>query len=172
MMKARMLVPLVGVSILLFGGCAESVEKTAKAADQPPAVTLPTMPISINAVMVSLVDHASHEIWNAADKKKAPRSERDWTELEHHALQLAASGTLIMLPGTGLADKTWTQGEEWKKYSKGLSDAGLAAVNAARQKDLAAVMAAGDQLVVVCESCHKAYKPDVPTEGLVHPHYR
>jgi hypothetical protein len=167
-MSTRMLVSLVGV-ILLFGGCTGSVEKTAEAAKPDSAVTL-TLPMSINAVMVSLVDHASHEIWNAADKKTAPKSEQDWTELEHHALQVAASGTLIMLPGAG--DKAWTQGEDWKKYSKELSDAGLAAVNTARKKDSAGIMAAGDQLIASCEGCHKVYKADMPSEGLVHPHYR
>lgn len=173
-MSRRILVSLVGVCILLVG-CTATRETTAEAAKTPanePAVALPTLPISMNAVMVSLVDHASHAIWDVADKKKAPRSEQDWTELEHHALQLAALGTVITLPGTGVGDKTWTQAEEWKKYSKELSDIGLAAVNAARKKDLAGVLAAGDQLVVNCEGCHKAYKPDMPSEGVLHPHYR
>ena len=33
-----------------------------------------------------------------------------------------------------------------------------------------AVVAANGQLVDVCEACHKAFKPALPSEGIVHKH--
>jgi len=60
---------------------------------------------SINAVMVSLVDHAAHEIWEAASTDRL--TGRDWQTVEQHALQLVASGALIRLVGTGPQDKAW-----------------------------------------------------------------
>jgi hypothetical protein len=38
-------------------------------------------------------------------------------------------------------------------------------------KNQMALRSAGDALVEVCEGCHKQFKPDVPTEGILHvPH--
>ena len=34
------------------------------------------------------------------------------------------------------------------------------------EKDAALLNTAGDRLVAACESCHKAFKPDLPTMGL------
>jgi cytochrome c556 len=77
---------------------------------------------------------------------------------------------LISVGGTGKADAGWAQSAEWKKYSGQLNEVGLAALNAARGKNLEALVKANGQLVDVCESCHKQFKPDLPTEGIVHPH--
>jgi cytochrome c556 len=133
----------------------------------------PAVPVkvSINAIMVDLVDHASHEIWDATgDPKDAPKNNADWAELEHHATQLASAGSLIMLGGTGKADMGWVQQTPWKQYSQALADAGAAARDAVRARNLQALSQAGDQLVNTCESCHKEFKPEAPTEGIVHQH--
>ena len=49
-----------------------------------------------------------------------------------------------------------------------MGEAALAANAAAKQKNLEALVAANSALVESCESCHKAFKPDLPTEGIVH----
>jgi hypothetical protein len=46
-----------------------------------------------------------------------------------------------------------------------MGEAALAANAAAKQKNLEALVAANSTLVESCESCHKAFKPDLPTEG-------
>jgi hypothetical protein len=39
-------------------------------------------------------------------------------------------------------------------------------------RDKARLRAAGDQLIYICEGCHAAFKPDSPTEGILHvPHH-
>jgi cytochrome c556 len=120
--------------------------------------------------MVGLVDHASHTLWDVEKEGRAPKTDADWGELEHHAIQLAAAGPLIALGGTGQADPGWAQSPAWKKYSQELADAGVAALNAVRSKNLEALVKANGQLVDVCERCHKEFKPELPTEGIVHPH--
>ena len=64
----------------------------------------PTVPpaVSINALMVSSIDHAAHAIWDAG--AKPPKTDDDWLELDYHAIQLAALGTLVSVGGTGPAD--------------------------------------------------------------------
>jgi len=164
---------LIGVAFLFVAACANQPTSQATVAATPDVKsTSVTLPISINEVMVAAVDHAAHEIWNAPLKEKSPKNEKDWTELEHHALQLVASSRTIMLAGTGKADAGWVQSPDWKKYAQALTDASAASVKAVREKNLDALNTAGDQLVMVCEECHKAFKPEIPSEGKFHPHYR
>jgi len=125
---------------------------------------------SINAVMVNLVDHASHFIWDAS--YAANLSGRDWQEVEQHAIQLIASGSLISLPGTGVADFGWTMSPAWLEWSQELTDAGLAALEAVENADQGALEEAGGDLVASCQGCHGVFKPEAPTEGILHiPHY-
>jgi hypothetical protein len=159
-----------GVSALLVYGCNTSVEQpqaVQQASPQAPAVS---PAVSVNALMVALVDHASHELWDVEKEGRAPKTDAQWREVEHHATQLAGSGTLVAVGGTGQADSGWAQSPDWKKYSQQLNDVGVAALGAARDKNLEALVKANSQLVDVCESCHKQFKPDLPTEGIVHPH--
>jgi hypothetical protein len=165
---------LVGFALLFVAACANqstTSQPTASAAPDIKAIPI-TLPISINEVMVAAVDHAAHEIWNAPIKEKAPKNDKDWMELEHHALQLVASSRTILLAGTGKADAGWVQAPDWKKYAQALTDASTASVKAVREKNMDALNTAGDQLVMVCEGCHKVFKPEIPSEGKLHPHYR
>jgi len=159
-----------GLIALLLYGCNPSVEQPQGAQQGSPQAPAVPPKVSVNAIMVALVDHAGHELWDVEKEGGAPKTDAQWREVEHHATQLAAAGTLIALGGTGQADPGWAQSPDWKQHSQALSDAGLAALNAARSKNLEALVKANGQLVEVCEACHKEFKPELPTEGIAHPH--
>ena len=122
------------------------------------------LPISINEVMASLINHSADPIWIAAWKN--PTSDADWRELEHLARQLQVGGSLLSIPGTGPADDVWTDSSRWRDYSQELSAAAGRAVNAARSKDVELIGRAGDDIVDICESCHIDFKPDLPTMNI------
>ncbi len=125
---------------------------------------------SINALMVALVDHAAHEIWEAASAERL--TGRDWQNVEQHATQLVASGALLSLPGTGPKDPEWVATSTWQGWARKLTDGGLAALAAVEKSDQRALHVAGEAIVDACFGCHEAFKPDAPTEGLMHvPHY-
>jgi hypothetical protein len=129
-------------------------------------------PVSINAEMVRIIDHAGHQLWNAEKPERAPKTDDDWEELVEHATQIAASGALIRLEGTGPNDRTFVQHPDWQKFAMALSTAGLAALKAAEAKNREALVLANSELVDVCEGCHKRFKPALPSEGILHPHDR
>ncbi len=122
------------------------------------------LPISINEVMASMINHSADPIWVAAWRN--PTSERDWRELEHLARQLQVGGALITIPGSGPVDTMWTNRSEWQEYSQALSDAAGRAVNAARSQDVELIARAGDEIVDICEGCHIDFKPDLPTMNI------
>jgi hypothetical protein len=132
------------------------------------AAATPESPVSINAEMVAVVDHAGHELWDA--ETDTPTTETDWANIEHHAIQVAAAGTLIRVAGSGVNDREWTQSADWQKWARAMSDAGIAARTAAQGKNVEALVAANGRLVEACEACHKQFKPDLPSEGIVHTH--
>ena len=126
--------------------------------------------VSINAVMVALVDHAAHNLWEVEREGKAPKSDADWANVVEHAVQLAAAGPAITVGGTGVSDAAWVKAPSWRAHAQRMSDAGVAALKAANGKNLEGLVAANGQLVESCEACHKEFKPSLPTEGIVHGH--
>jgi hypothetical protein len=126
--------------------------------------------VSINAVMVALVDHAGHNLWDVERKGKAPKTDAQWKNVEEHAVQLVAAGPAIAAGGTGPSDGVWVKSAAWQADAQKLSDAASAAVKAAQAKDLESLVKANGQIVEACESCHKEFKPELPTEGITHTH--
>ena len=162
---------LFAISAVLVSAC----ERAAPVAEEPAAqltaapstsatASSPSeghLPVSLNAVMVALVNDSADPIWSAATK--LPQAEKEWRGLERVAIALEVSGALMTMPGTGPLDETWTQRPEWQGFAKELREAGAAAVAAVKSRDQAAIASVGDRLVDVCEGCHKVFKPDVPT---------
>ncbi len=121
--------------------------------------------------MVALVDQAAHEIWEGGNQDR-DLTDREWLLIEQHALQLAAAGSVVSLGGTGAADHGWALSPAWQDWSRKLSSGALEAKQAVDAKSKVALRAAGDKLVDTCESCHKIFKPELPSEGIMHqPHY-
>ncbi len=151
--RYRTAVLLAGIAIALTR-CIPSPDETEEF----------RLPISINEVMASLINHSADPIWIAAWRN--PQSDRDWRELEHLARQLQLGGSLITIPGTGPVDTMWTGRSEWIEYANALSEAAGRAINAARSKDAELIGRAGDEIVDICESCHIDFKPDLPTMNI------
>jgi hypothetical protein len=122
------------------------------------------LPVSINEVMASLINHSADPIWAAAWQN--PQSDRDWRELEHLARQLQLGGALLTMPGTGPMDDEWTSNAQWVGYADQLSAAAGGAVSAARSRNVQSIASAGDEIVDICEGCHIDFKPDLPTMNI------
>ena len=157
---SRRLASFVGIGAVLLVGCNRA----------GPQTTAVPLAVSINAEMVGLVDHSAHALWEVEREGHAPKGDDDWAEVEDSAVQLAASATVIALGGTGPADPGWAQLPDWKRFSLELRDGALLARTAAQGKNLDALVKANSQIVDVCEACHKQFKPELPTERIVHRH--
>ncbi len=124
------------------------------------------MQTSINRIMVMAVDYAAHWIWDA--REDPPATDEDWFRIEVHATQLVVLGSAIALGGTGAKDNDWAKWPRWAESSQVLVDAAQDALKAVEARNVEALNAAGDRLVDSCTACHDVFKPDVPTEGLLH----
>jgi cytochrome c556 len=164
---------MLGVGALFLSACSGPAAQQAappSTAVEQAAATTAKAEVSINEVMVALVDHAGHNLWDVEQEGKAPRTDADWQNVWEHAVQIAAAGPAITVGGTGPSDAVWVKSPSWHTYAQRMSDAGVAALNAAKSKNFDALVMANGQLVNSCEGCHKEFKPDLPTEGIVHTH--
>jgi len=143
--------------LLTLAGCTG---ETGEAAE----TQVERLPISLNEVMVALVNQAADPLWAATWDN--PQTDKDWRELERLSYQVQLGGVLLKVPGTGPLDEQWTADPRWQQFSDQLSQNGAAAVRVVRNRDLGAMGAVGDALVETCEACHRAFKPDLPTMNL------
>jgi hypothetical protein len=163
---------VLAFGILFVSACSTSAreESASPSAANEGVATTARPEVSINAVMVALVDHAGHQLWNVEVEGKAPKTDADWENVEEHAVQIAAAGPAITVGGTGPSDAVWVKSRSWQAHAQRMSDAGVAAMNAAKSKNFNALVTANGQLVESCVGCHKEFKPDLPTEGILHTH--
>lgn len=128
------------------------------------------MQTSLNAMMVSVVDWAAHEIWEAGEAETL--TGRNWLTVRQYAIELLTSGTLVSLGGTGPADQGWVRKPAWQEWTNKMIEETKTTLAAIEAKDQKALAASGGRLVDICEGCHDAFKPDLPTEGILHvPHH-
>ncbi|MEX2366345.1 MAG: hypothetical protein WD601_07035 [Pseudohongiellaceae bacterium] len=146
-----------------------AVNTNAAFENPAPTSKLP-VPVSINAIMVTMVDHSAHYIWDYADDTQF-MGDTEWQAIEYYAIQLAAAGPLITLGGTGPNDNAWVDSAQWTRYARLMMTAAELAQDAGRLHDSILLDTAGDMLVESCEGCHQVFKPDLPTEGLAHEPY-
>src|SRR5262245_30155676 len=161
------------VGVFLAAACsapADRPQPSAQAASGANGAPPVLSPVSINAEMVRIVDHAGHQLWNAEKPEMSPKTDADWENIVEHATQIAAAGALTRLEGTGPNDRTFVQQPDWQKFATAVSTAGLAALNAGEAKNKEALLTANSQLVEACEGCHKEFKPLLPSEGITHSH--
>jgi hypothetical protein len=100
-------------------------------------------------LMKSVVIPASDAVF--AVGKAAPKDSREWAAVEGDAAKLIDAGKALATeaPASG--------GANWVKLSKAMSDAAALAGKAARDKNVDAVLDAGDVLYTTCDDCHRQY---------------
>jgi hypothetical protein len=115
-------------------------------AGHPSAQVVGTM----SELMVKIIYPASDAIFYVTTR--TPTTESEWNELQGKALMVAESANILMLPGHA-RDR-----DRWMADARLLREAGAAAFEAAKKKDVDAVAAVNDQLYEACTSCHSHYR--------------
>jgi hypothetical protein len=157
---ALMLLATATTTVSLLTGC----DRPSGPEPGSPSGESLTLPVSLNAVMVALVNHAADPIWRAAWRN--PETEKDWRNLTRMAYQLEVAGALLVIPGNGPEDANWAADPQWRTWAGKLQAAGSRAVAAAEARDIEAIARSGDEIVDVCEGCHIDFKPDLPTGSM------
>jgi hypothetical protein len=150
-----------------LGACQQAEQPAADAAATENAGDL-TLPVSLNAAMVGMIDHSADYLF-ALGNGDLPRNDNDWHLVSNSAYEIMLGGAVIQIPGTGQFDREWVQSPEWIRMSGELTGIGEDAVRLAEAKssDVEAWRAIGDRLIDNCLGCHMAFKPEIPSAGIL-----
>lgn len=119
--------------------------------DEPAAV----IPGSVNDVMISVIAPATNTLWGIDD----PQTDEDWQVFVDAADAVIKTSTVIKAGGAGPDDAKWAESLDWQAFADRLIEAGTDAREAAQNKDVEAMYAAGDILYPPCEECHIQFHP-------------
>ena len=152
------------VAVALFVSGIAFVIAGARAARHapPPAETAATIvPVaSVKQIMKGITGPAATTVFNAVSftmssrgtEEKAPHTDEEWEAVGNSAAALIESGNLMLI-GSRAVDKG-----DWVKMSQALIDAGTVALRATVAKSADQVMAAGEDVNVSCDNCHRKYQ--------------
>jgi cytochrome c556 len=151
-------------SALVVAACSSGSSSSSSTPPTPAGQQLAAYQpvVTLNEIMVNIVDPHAHELWDAATPAKEPKTDEDWRNIRHAAVILAAAGSLTTMSGNGPKDQVWREQKDWAKLSQAISDAGREAVLAVQNRNTAAISKAGDDLLQACLNCHKEYKLQTP----------
>ena len=137
----------------------------------------------IQDIMADMIEPSAEFVWESVSstvtaegvEEKQPRTDEEWAEVRRHAIILTESANLLLIEGRHVAREgkqlddhgtpgnlTLEQVEQaitteratFVAFGQALHGAGEALVKAADNKDVQAIMSAGETLDEVCESCH------------------
>ena len=170
-MKYRKKVALasaLAITLTTLSACQKGSEPVDGGAETS-SVGLKHLPISINAAMVGITDQSADYIW-AVGNGDLPKDQHDWDLVRGAVYDMILSGQILQVPGTGEFDAQWVTNKDWQQHAETLTKIGQDALPLAEAKseDVEAWRAIGNRLIDNCLACHKLFKPDVPSQGIMH----
>ena len=104
---------------------------------------------TVHDIMEAITIPASDKVFAAASEP--PKNAAGWAAVRAHALAVAESSNLLMMPKRAVDQK------DWIKWATAQLKAAQLVIKAAEAKDGDALATAGDALYATCEGCHKVY---------------
>jgi hypothetical protein len=139
---------LVLATAVLVTACGSAPPQASTPAAEP---KLEFKPVAADAreLMTEIVIPSSDVLFEVGSKP--PADDKAWTAVERAAMMLAESGNLLMIGNRAKQETSWME------FSRAMTDAGEIALKAARDKNVDAMLAAGDKVYATCENCHNQY---------------
>jgi len=132
---------------------------SASCSSTPPAPPPFQPTANMKDLMLNVLDPAADGIWESVgtimDKsgtfERFPQNDDEWAVVRMHAIQLAESGNLLLLPSRsgGSAD--------WITQARALIDVSNRAIKTIDAKDKDALFTVGGDIYDVCTNCHKQF---------------
>jgi hypothetical protein len=171
-------------------GAGQTAKPAPAAAPQAPKPAAPAAPaaaksvgpstpravVPIIEIMHAIIEPASTVVFDAVATtidasgihEKVPSTDEEWDMVLHAAITLTEAPNLLMIPGRTrevggkIPAKDWT---DWNRKARELVQAGEVALKAAREKDAAKLLDAGERIDVACDACHEPYqKVEIPED--------
>jgi cytochrome c556 len=104
-------------------------------------------------VMESVIAPATDTLWRVED----PQTDEDWKQLEEAAIATIAAGVLVKRGDASATDDAWATDPAWRELADRMISVAAECRDAARTRDLDALLAAGEVLYPPCAECHMQF---------------
>lgn len=146
----RIFATLLPFAVLVASAC------TGPAPPPPPPFQTTA---NMKDLMLNVLDPAADGLWDAVGTiftiegvfEKFPATDDEWAGVRGHAIQLAESGNLLMLPQRSNGSA------EWVADAQALITQSGRALKAIEAKDKDALFTIGGDIYDVCTSCHSKF---------------
>jgi len=150
----RRAIGLLAVGVALWPGCGGP-----PAAGNASALFTPVA--TVDQVMDAIVIPSSQALFDSVvyingELKQSPKTDDDWFRLRMHAIAVAESGNLLLMPPRAKGDA------DWATLSKALTAAAMRVEQAADAKNVDLLLQTGSELYVACTNCHEKYLMEQP----------
>jgi hypothetical protein len=114
-------------------------------------------------LMLNVLDPAADGIWESVGTimdetgthERFPQNDDEWAVVRMHAIQLAESGNLLMLPSRSAGSA------EWITQARALIDTSNRAIKIIEAKDKDALFTVGGDIYDVCANCHRQFAREI-----------
>ncbi len=163
---------IVGVWLVCVAGCAGAPAEAPAAPAAPAAAPHANLAQLMRAIPFG---HSNIVFDTQTEDPAAPKKPEEggagasarfasiytgWPVVESSALALAETANLLLLPGRLCENgrPVPIDREDFRKFTQGLVDAGLAAYKAAQTKSMDAMVEASGTVADACAACHEVYR--------------
>lgn len=150
----RRMVMLRGLGLILgvaLTGCATAASDPTPPARSASSSLAPVPVATMSELMAEFIFPASDAVFYI--ETRVPDSGEAWNELVGWTLMLAESANLLMAPERAV------DSDQWMRDAELLRVAGAAAYEAAKARDVQALIGLSDALYESCTTCHSNYRP-------------
>ena len=127
---------IIAIGAFALAACtAEALPAAEPEAEQAAAPTAAPQfrhAVSMNQMMVDVINDHAHAIWDVEIPGNLPETDEDWIEIRHASVVLAAAGSLTVVGGAGENDDDWVTQPSWVAMSQALSDGRAAGTRCCR----------------------------------------
>jgi hypothetical protein len=145
---------LVVLGAVLLPGCGGPPAAGDASALFTPAAT-------VDQVMDAIVIPSSQALFDSVvyvngELTQSPKTDDEWFRLRMHAIAVAESGNLLLMPPRAKGDA------DWATLSRALTTAAMRVEQAADAKNVDLMLQTGSELYVACTNCHEKYLMEQP----------
>jgi len=170
-------------AIALAGVLAACGKAEPPPAAPAPAASPIKLTAGIQDIMRDMIDPAADFLWESVSttetaqgvEEKQPRTDEEWAEVRRHAIILTESANLLLMEGRHVAREgkqlddhgtpgnlTAAESEQaiaadratYVGFSQALHEVGVVFLKAAEERNVSAIVDAGETMDQVCEGCH------------------
>ena len=148
-----------GIGFVIAAG--RTVKAAAPAAASAPVAAVPSI-ATVKHVMRAMTMPNAAAIWDSVSTvvdakgvtENQPRTDEEWDAVAASAAVLAESANMLLS-----TERAIDQGN-WVKFATALRESSNTALDAAKKKDPAGILAVGEVINQSCDGCHEIYLRD------------